>query len=100
MKPTILDDSSTAPLASVAAMRARLPPRAALLVYHADGNHVVTLDGGESCVVGRGRPADVVVDEASLSRSHARFVFDGERVVVDDVGSRNGTFLNGERLAA
>ena len=42
--------------------------------------------------------ADVVVDDARLSRAHAAFARAGLVVEVQDLGSRNGTFVNGERV--
>src|SRR5450432_418418 len=37
--------------------------------------------------------------DARISRQHVRFTFDGDRVSVADLGSRNGTFVRGERPA-
>ncbi len=38
--------------------------------------------------------------EKSISRRHARIIKDGSRVVVEDLGSINGTFINGKRLVS
>jgi len=48
-------------------------------------------------VVGRGRTADVVLAEATISRAHAAIGFDGEAFYVQDLGSTNGTRVNGDR---
>ncbi len=57
---------------------------------------VIELDYGQSKTVGRGRQADVMIDDASLSRLHARVVVDAEgQITVDDLGSTNGIFVNG-----
>ncbi|HVN40057.1 MAG TPA: FHA domain-containing protein [Myxococcota bacterium] len=48
-------------------------------------------------VVGRGRGADLVVAEPTMSRAHAAIGYDGRRFFVQDLGSTNGTKLNGER---
>ena len=48
-------------------------------------------------VIGRGRGADVVIAEPTMSRAHAAIGYDGERFFVQDLGSTNGTFLNGSR---
>jgi pSer/pThr/pTyr-binding forkhead associated (FHA) protein len=48
-------------------------------------------------VVGRGRGADIVVAEPTMSRAHAAIGYDGQRFFVQDLGSTNGTKLNGER---
>jgi Protein of unknown function (DUF3662)/FHA domain len=49
-------------------------------------------------VLGRGVEADVVVDDAGVSRRHAEIHTDGRRVWVVDRGSTNGTFVDGERV--
>lgn len=51
-----------------------------------------------STVLGRGVEADVVVDDAGVSRKHAEIRTDGRRVWVVDLGSTNGTFVDGERV--
>lgn len=38
------------------------------------------------------------IDDASVSRRHARLVFEEGRATVEDLGSKNGTFVNGRRL--
>jgi Protein of unknown function (DUF3662)/FHA domain len=49
-------------------------------------------------VLGRGTEADVIVDDAGVSRRHAEVHTDGGRVRVIDLGSTNGTFVDGERV--
>jgi len=51
-------------------------------------------------VVGRGRTADVVIAEPTISRAHAAIGFDGEGFFVEDLGSTNGTAVNGKREGA
>jgi pSer/pThr/pTyr-binding forkhead associated (FHA) protein len=46
-------------------------------------------------VIGRGRGADIVIAEATMSRAHAAIGFDGEHFYVQDLGSTNGTRVNG-----
>ena len=48
-------------------------------------------------VIGRGRSADVVLGEATISRAHAAIGFDGESFFLQDLGSTNGTCVNGRR---
>ena len=50
-----------------------------------------------STVIGRGRNADLVLCEATISRAHALFGYDGGRCFVQDLGSTNGTLVNGTR---
>ena len=48
-----------------------------------------------SVVIGRDAEADVCVPEQAVSRQHARIEFDGTRWVLTDLGSRNGTMVDG-----
>ncbi len=48
-------------------------------------------------VVGRGSNADLVLNEATISRAHALIGYDGDRVFVQDLGSTNGTLVNGSK---
>lgn len=48
-------------------------------------------------VIGRGRSADVVIAEPTISRAHAAIGYDGEEFFVEDLGSTNGTAVNGKR---
>jgi hypothetical protein len=48
--------------------------------------------------LGRGRDNDVVLDHRTVSRHHARIELSDERHLALDLGSRNGTFLNGRRI--
>jgi len=63
---------------------------------------VIDLEFGQSKTVGRGRQADFMVDDPSLSRLHARVAVDQDgQISVDDLGSTNGIFVNGaEQLSA
>jgi diguanylate cyclase (GGDEF)-like protein len=52
----------------------------------------------DQTVIGRGSQADIQVIDEGISRRHAAIQLEGERVVVLDLGSTNGTYLNGERV--
>lgn len=49
-------------------------------------------------VLGRAAECDVPVDSPRASRRHARVTAEGDRAVLEDLGSKNGTFVNGERI--
>ncbi len=48
--------------------------------------------------VGRGPANDIVIDDDTVSWHHAEFYIEGSSAMVRDLGSRNGTWLGGERL--
>jgi hypothetical protein len=50
--------------------------------------------------IGREAANELVVSDADVSRKHARFILQGNTYLVEDLGSTNGTFVNGERIAA
>jgi serine phosphatase RsbU (regulator of sigma subunit) len=54
--------------------------------------------GGERAVIGRSADCDVPLDLAAVSRRHASVLLDGGRFYVEDLESRNGTYLNDERV--
>ena len=49
-------------------------------------------------VLGRDEGLSIIVDSATVSRRHARIVVTDGEAVVEDLGSKNGTFVQGERL--
>ncbi len=69
-----------------------------LLVYHQDGAEAVPLEDGAQVVVGREEPSDCRVVDVTLSRQHARFRRSGNVLTVEDLESRNGTWISGMRV--
>jgi pSer/pThr/pTyr-binding forkhead associated (FHA) protein len=49
-------------------------------------------------VIGRATDADVEIDDPNASRRHVEVLWDGTRAQANDLGSTNGTLLNGARL--
>ena len=47
-------------------------------------------------VIGRGSDADITVDDTGISRKHVEILWDGTRAQVNDLGSTNGSLLNGQ----
>ena len=52
----------------------------------------------QTAIIGRAVECDVVIASKSVSREHTRLRREGRRWFVDDLGSTNGTYLNGERV--
>ncbi len=77
-------------------------PRPSVSPFHcriAWGDREIALSEGES-IVGRDPEAVVWIDLNSVSRRHARIVVGAGTATIEDLGSHNGTYLRGERLAA
>jgi hypothetical protein len=49
-------------------------------------------------VVGRSSDLDMVLVEDMVSRKHAKIAMGGEGIMIEDLGSTNGTFVNGEKV--
>ena len=48
-------------------------------------------------ILGRSPDVDIVVNDSRISRQHLKIMVEGEDVTIEDLGSTNGTFINGER---
>jgi DNA-binding winged helix-turn-helix (wHTH) protein len=59
----------------------------------------IQLRAGEN-LLGRASDARVVIDLARVSRHHARILVEGDRAVLEDLGSKNGTSLRGQPLTS
>ena len=49
-------------------------------------------------IIGRDDSADVTIPASAVSRRHAKLMLEGGNYMLEDLGSSNGTFLNGEKL--
>ena len=58
---------------------------------------VYALDS-EQISIGRDSSNGITVNDAEVSRRHSRLTFQGGKYVLEDLGSTNGTFVNGQRL--
>jgi hypothetical protein len=82
--------SDKPPLSSMRELRSR---RYALRL----GNRSLRLEEGDT-MLGRGTSCDVVLEDAQVSRRHARLRVSGGTVTLLDLGSRNGVLLNDQRV--
>lgn len=84
-----------------AAFSVPVPSPGRYLAVHS-GTELTLLDLRPGVVtrIGRGLSADVHIDDASVSRRHARIVERAGRAVLLDDRSMNGTYVNGRRVEA
>ncbi|MDE2481083.1 MAG: FHA domain-containing protein [bacterium] len=52
----------------------------------------------ERATIGRSEECDIFLVDPSVSRTHAEIRIERDAVLLDDLGSTNGTFVNGERV--
>ncbi len=75
------------------------PLPAAFVLARTDPSLVPSLAfGGDKMVVGRDAACDRVFHVLMVSGRHARLKREGGRIVIEDLGSSNGTFVNGRRI--
>lgn len=86
-----LDDAATT-------TQRRREQQVAALRMQREGSEPVTVAVNASLVVGRGSGADLPLDDEFASDRHARFDVRDGKLFVEDLGSTNGTFVNGERI--
>jgi hypothetical protein len=78
-------------------LRAGVEPR--LEVVAAMGHEPGTVfEIGSGATMGRSDTADILVDDPFASSAHARIFSRGEFMYIEDMGSTNGTYLNGRQL--
>ncbi|HYV46438.1 MAG TPA: FHA domain-containing protein, partial [Myxococcaceae bacterium] len=55
---------------------------------------------GAEAVLGRSPSCEIPLDDVKVSRRHARIALADGKAVISDLGSRNGTTVNGEKISA
>ncbi len=88
-----------APGARPPAARPPATPRQLVVTEGSLRGTTITL-GTAPIVIGRAPESTLVIDDEYASSRHARLVRQGDRWVVEDLGSTNGTFVRRERLTA
>jgi hypothetical protein len=49
-------------------------------------------------IIGRGEECDLIIPDRQVSRQHTRIRLEGDGYILEDLGSKNGTFVNGQPL--
>ncbi len=87
--------------AGVTELAVATEPRAFLVIHiEGSGSRVVDLPEGVDVTFGRSRGATISLEHDKVSRMHARVRHTGDAIEVEDLGSRNGTRVNGDKIEA
>jgi DNA-binding winged helix-turn-helix (wHTH) protein len=70
------------------------PSRAAIIIFR--GQELPLGEGAN--VLGRDASADVQIDDPTVSRNHASITLSGDAATIEDLDSKNGTFIDGVKL--
>ena len=93
----IVSQSSPVLLPEELAAVAALPAHSALLIVHrGPGQGSRFLLDQDLTVAGRHPEADIFLDDVTVSRRHAQFVRSDRTFTVSDMGSMNGTYVDGQ----
>jgi pSer/pThr/pTyr-binding forkhead associated (FHA) protein len=84
--------------ATARAAAAREEPHGLLRLLDGDGSHIFPLAPVTS--IGRAPGNSIVLDDDYVSNEHALLMLRGRQWWIEDLNSRNGTLLNGERVEA
>ena len=98
--PRVADLEAAAAAVAPVAEPLALPPDRRFSLAITDGANAATIFRIEKprMTIGRSE-ADIVLDDAETSREHAALEIRGSNVMLEDLGSTNGTFVNGKRIA-
>ena len=69
-----------------------------MVMFRADGQRRSFSITRDMTVIGRREDCDLRIPLSDVSRKHCRLVINGDTIKVEDLGSSNGTYINGERV--
>lgn len=75
------------------------PPKASLKILLPTGDVFDRELTSAETQIGKGPRNDIVIADPAVSTAHAMVRLEGSAYTINDIGSRNGTFVNGERVA-
>lgn len=78
--------------------KSKVPQEERFLVLLGSGNHIKCPLNEDLLTIGRSESADIKIDGDFISRIHARILRIGMDSVLEDAGSKNGTWVNGEQI--
>ncbi|WP_372367903.1 protein kinase [Candidatus Uabimicrobium sp. HlEnr_7] len=62
------------------------------------GEETFNIPSGGYVVIGRSSSADIQISDLSISKLHCRITHQGDKFLLEDLGSRNYTYVNGEKI--
>src|SRR5206468_690863 len=69
-----------------------------MIMFRPDGQRRSFSITRDMSVIGRREDCDLRIPLSDVSRKHCRLICNGEAIKVEDLGSSNGTYINGERV--
>jgi pSer/pThr/pTyr-binding forkhead associated (FHA) protein len=69
-----------------------------MVMFRSDGQRRSFSITRDMTVIGRREDCDLRIPLSDVSRKHCRLILNGETIKVEDLGSSNGTYINGERI--
>jgi len=69
-----------------------------MVMFRADGQRRSFSVTRDMTVIGRREDCDLRIPLSDVSRKHCRMILNGDAIKVEDLGSSNGTYVNGERV--
>jgi pSer/pThr/pTyr-binding forkhead associated (FHA) protein len=90
---------AAAPVAQRPPGRRKKTPRKAAIV-EGSSQRGKSFELGEELIFGRGEKCHIILDDNYVSQVHARIFAKGDSVLVEDLGSTNGTYLNRRRITS
>jgi pSer/pThr/pTyr-binding forkhead associated (FHA) protein len=69
-----------------------------MVMFRSDGQRRSFSITRDMTVIGRREDCDLRIPLSDVSRKHCRLILNGETIKVEDLGSSNGTYINGERV--
>jgi FHA domain len=97
--PVVVDDEGTGLHSAATGMGANGGPGRLRVETAAGLRDGAAYDLSDGALLGRGEQADIRLEDSFASTRHARLQPHGEVMVVEDLGSTNGTYLNGQPLS-
>jgi hypothetical protein len=93
--PAGQDNTQVMSMTSQLKAPAQARTRALLLLQTPEGPHPIPLESTQ-LTLGRGLSNDIIIEDTRVSRHHAQLRYKNRRFWLTDLGSTNGTFVNGE----